>query len=315
MSASPRPWFRVAAWVALGLVSLGVTLGARRALVTRFSQLRETRDSYALPPPEQAVVMSLGYRAAIADLIYAHVLVSYGLHFGEKRRFEHVANYLDTVVTLDPTFARPYLFADTLLIMQPEPARRIDYLAARDLLRRGTRALPYHQRLWFTAGQFLAYLAPPNLGDDPALAEEFRQEGAALLARACELASDNTSIPHHCLAAAGLLNKAGKREALIQMLTRTLAVNDDPQVREAALAALSRWVGEDERDAYAQRARAFENEWQSDLPYVSKEKLLLLGRRVPLASCAGPGRWSAPECRFAWADWAEPTDTPAPATP
>jgi tetratricopeptide (TPR) repeat protein len=290
-------------WAGL-VLSVGLLLPVRDALFERFSTLTETRDNYALPPPDQSVVMSLGHRSAMADLIYAHTLVSYGLHFGEKRRFEYAGDYLETVMTLDPTFAQPYVFADTLLTLQPVPARQEDYLRARELLLRGTRALPYHQRVWFTAGQFLAYLAPTRL-EDPKLAEQFRQEGARLLARACELASDNRAIPHHCLAAAGLLNQSGKREALIQMLTRTLAVNDDPAIRERALAALSRWVGERERERHARRLGAFTDAWQSDLPHVSQEKLLLLGPPHSSWRCVGLERAGAHECRTTWLGWAQ----------
>ena len=49
------------------------------------------------------------------------------------------------------------------------------------------------------------------------------------LARACELASNNVNIPYGCIAVAAQLNKEGQREALILMLSRTLAVNDDPE--------------------------------------------------------------------------------------
>lgn len=292
----------------------GVIAWSRAGLVERFAKLRETRDTYALPPPEQAVVLSLGYRSAMADLVYAHTLVAYGLHFGEKRRFEYVGNYLETVMTLDPDFVQPYLYADTLLTLQPEPPRQEDYLKARELLLRGTEQLPYHQRLWFTAGQYLAYLAPPHI-EDEALAEQFRRDGARLLSRACELMTDNEAIPYHCITAAGMLNKAGEREALIQMLTRTLAVNDDEQIRTKALAALSHWVGEREQEQYAARLSEFREGWQRVLPHVSKEKVLLLGPPHDTFACVGQGSMGVgadpegdgseePECWSSWAAWA-----------
>jgi tetratricopeptide (TPR) repeat protein len=280
---------------------------ARSWLVESFAKLRETHDTYALPPPEQTVVFSLGYRSAVADLVYAHTLVAYGLHFGEKRRFEYAGEYLDTAITLDPKFAQPYLYADTLLILEPEPPRLEDYQKARELLLRGTRELPYNQRLWFTAGQYLSYLAPPNL-DDPALAEQYRREGARLLSRACELMTDNEAIPYHCIAAASILNKAGKREALIQMLTRTLAVNDDEEIRKRALGALSRWVGEREEEQYAARLSSFNDDWQEELPQVSKEKALLLGPSYPTFACAGRVGSSDADCAITWAAWARQYD-------
>src|SRR5262245_10093935 len=99
----------------------------RPSLAARYHQLRVTGDVYPFGSPEQVVVESLGYRAALADAIFAHVRVSYGLHFQEHRRFEFVGDYLDTVTTLDPTFRDPYRYADTLLVLSPEAPRPADY--------------------------------------------------------------------------------------------------------------------------------------------------------------------------------------------
>ncbi len=264
---------------------MGVWL-VRGQVAAQYHRLQVTSDTYALPSPEQTVVMSLGFRSAAADFIYAHMLVSYGLHFQERRRFEHVGRYLDTINTLDPTFAQPYLFADTLLTLQPTPPRREDYERAREVLLRGTRALPYHQELWFVAGQFIGYIAPPHLGD-PQLAEQWRTEGAKLLARACELATNNLRIPRHCIVAASLLNSAGEREALIQMLSRTLAVQDDPEVTELALGALRKWTGQQYVEDRQQRLRAIDELWQRNLPHVAKDQFLLLGPVVDVLECVG----------------------------
>jgi hypothetical protein len=301
-------------WVpAAVLVASGFTLAQVRApLAAAYAAESEGSESYALPGPEGTQLLSLGYRSAVADFIYAHVLVSYGMHFQQQRRFEHVGDYLDTLTTLDPEFAQPYLFADTLLTIQPTPAEEADYDKARELLLRGTRALPYNQELWLVAGQFIAYVAPARLAD-PAKREAWKLEGAGVLARACELATQNRNIPYHCVAAATLLNRAGQREALITMLTRTLAVNDDEEIQKLALASLGSWVGEREREQYQARARAFTDRWQTDLPFVSKEQQLLLGPRTEPLRCVGvatPARGNGADdpCVTTWAMWSEAFD-------
>ncbi len=285
--ASKRPTARPPWGSILVLLLCAVGLwGVRSEAAERFDRLTTKSDTYALPSPEQTVVLSLGYRAAVADLIYAHTLVSYGLHFQERRRFEHVGDYLETVNALDPTFAQPYLFADTLLTLQPEAPRPQDYVRAREVLERGIEALPYHQELWFVAGQFIGYIAPPHLGDAEQ-ARRWRVDGARLLARACELATDNVRIPRHCIVAASLLNDAGEREALIQMLSRTLAVQDDPEVRELALGALQQWTDQQRADDRRQRLQALDQLWQRDLPHVAKDQFLLLGPRLDVLRCVG----------------------------
>jgi tetratricopeptide (TPR) repeat protein len=270
----------------LTLLAASLQAWVQPELAEAFSKLRVTEDSVALAAPEQTIVLSLGYRAALADLIYSHLLVDYGAHFQEKRRLALAADTLDTVVELDPTFLEPYLYGDTLITLQPEPPREQDYDRARALQERGTRNLPYEQRVWFIAGQFVGYLAPPRFSDQKKK-EEWRLAGARMLARACELASQDAAIPYHCLAAATVLNRAGQREALIEMLQRTLAVNDDPEVREQAMRTLATWGGEQEGERAQLQASRFEHLWRSELGFASKGLTLLVGPSVDAARCAG----------------------------
>lgn len=282
-------------------VGVGVS---REALAKRYASVKASADTYALPEPEQLKVLTLGYRSAIADLIYAHLLVDYGLHFQDHRRFEFAGEYLDTITELDPAFEQVYFYVDALLTLQPVPASEKDYDKAREIMLRGTRRFPYSQELWLTTGEYLAYLAPSNL-KDKAKAEQWRLEGARTMARACELASDNPNIPYQCINAAGLLNQSGQREALIQMLTRTLAVNDDPEIRAQALRALKNWVGERQREKFESRDSKFQNLWARDLPQVSKERMLLLGQRVDPERCAGLETGSKQSCASSWRRWSE----------
>jgi hypothetical protein len=179
-----------------------------------------------------------------------------------------------------------------------------DYQKAREILKRGMEALPYSAQLWSTAGQFLAYLAPANL-PDAETRKQWRLEGAAALSRACELASDNSNIPYHCIAAATLLNNAGQREAMIQMLTRTLAVNDDEQIRKLALGYLRKAINEREQEKQRRRIDAFNAEWRAAFDFVSKDTVLVLGPSVDTAQCAGVSISRAQGCALSWRQWSE----------
>jgi tetratricopeptide (TPR) repeat protein len=274
----------------------------RPRLAADYARVRETSDIYGLPAPEHTLVVSLGWRAALADLLWGHVLVSQGLHFQAKRRFEFLGNYLDTINTLDPQFREPYRLADTLLTLQPVKARVQDHAKAREVLERGLAARPYDAALWSTAGQFVAYLAPQQLPES--MRQEWRLAGARMLARACELVTDNENIPYHCITAARLLSSGGQREATIQFLERLLAVNDDPEIRAMALNYLERAIGEREREQAEQRTARFREAWKSDLGFVSKDLMLVLGPRFDPFACAGVGRADAPECAATWKEWA-----------
>jgi tetratricopeptide (TPR) repeat protein len=295
--------------VALLLVlSAGAAIGVLQPVLNaRFHELRVTSDVYALPPPEQVVVASLGYRAALADVVYAHVLVAYGLHFQEKRRFEFVGEYLDTVNALDPTFRQPYRFADTLLVMSPVAPRLQDYEKAREILERGIKNLPFDSELWLTAGQYLAYLARPHLPDEK-MQNAWKLRGAEILSRACELASNNENIPYQCVTAARLFDVAGEREAAIESLRRILTVNDDPEIERLAYGYLSKYLSERERETQERRKKAFNDAWKHDLPFVSKDMVLILGPRVDTARCAGAESSDEAGCETSWVAWARNLD-------
>src|ERR1700690_2993990 len=114
------PRLLVATCVLLGVV---ISHSVRAGLARDFARARTKRDIYALPSPRQAVAFSLGYRSAMAELIFAHVLVESGLHIQEHRRFDTLGTYLETVVALDPQFSTPYRLADTLLTFQAAKVR------------------------------------------------------------------------------------------------------------------------------------------------------------------------------------------------
>jgi len=270
----------------------------RSPLNAAFLNTKNRDDVFALPPPGQAAAMSLGYRSALADLIFAHVLVSSGIHFQEKRSFEFVGKYLELVNALDPKFEAPYLMADSLITLQAKPVSSDAYRQARRILERGLVELPFSTDLWTTAGQFFAYLGPTG-GIEGKELQDWKLAGGRTLARACELASSKEAPSHGCIAAAGLLSKGGASEASQQFMNRMLAMNDDPKVLQFMSALLKKNVGSADHDRVQAHRTAFNQAWSSDLPFVSRGALLALGPSWDSAACAG----SRAECSTSWRAW------------
>ena len=190
--------------------------------------------------------------------------------------------------------------------MRPSPPTLEDYLGARRIQERGLEHLPYFTEIWSVAGQFAAYLAPSYLPKE--YRAEFKAAGARYLARACELASNNENIPYHCIAAARLLDKAGEREAMMRMLSSTLAVNDDPDIRRRALAYLEHAAGDRARERFSRRNDARAAVWKSTLPQASRNLLSLLGPGPEVWRCAGVEAARSPGCYTSWRDWGEASD-------
>jgi hypothetical protein len=238
--------------------------------------------------------MSLGYRAAAADLIFGHVLVAVGIHMTEKRLFEFAGHYLETINELDPKFRDPYRLSDAILTLQTVRVPEEMYRQARAIVLRGTRELPYDQELHLSGGQFLAYLASSGL-TNPREIEAFRQEGARLLARACELIGTNENVPYHCITAAMLYSEAGNRAASQAFLERFLTVVDDPSLRRLAEAKLAQLGASSQSESQRHYQRLLEL-WQPDLPFVTRVEINSLGPRFDPAACAGLARAGSAEC-------------------
>ncbi len=272
-------------------LGLGCVHGVRAGLARDFSHVRQRYDIHSLPSPERAVVFSMGYRSALADLLFAGTLVESGLHLQAHRPFETVVERLDVVLKLDPKLATVYRFADTLVTFQARGVGRKEYFAARRLLEQGMRELPYDGELYLSAGQFMAYVAPPNLlkTESPEVVAEWRSAGARAMVRACELSGGQQNIAFQCVTAASLLRKSGEVEALERFVERVLAVTDDPEIQRQALTSLERATSEHRRELMSQRRDRSAARKKADIAFVKRDLYLLLPPPSDVWRCLAPG--------------------------
>lgn len=288
------------------VLAAAVGIGAVRAPAADAERkVKEGSDVYVLPPPEQVATLSLGYRSALADLLWAHVLVSQGLHTMERRRFENLTLLLDAINTLDPTFRDPYLFVDALITFQTSDTPHDEVIKARQIMERGAQHRPLDGELWLVLGQFVAFIAPAGYLKDEDEKKQWRLDGARYLARAAELGGGDSSLSWQALGGAGILGRAGEREAQIRFLQRTLAVTDDEDLKQTVRLQLDRLLGERAADAYARRLDSFNQLWRRDLPFVHKTTLLVLGPPHDPAYCAGGSHPDDPRCAPTWLDWSD----------
>jgi hypothetical protein len=291
----------------LGLVlASAAAIGAVRGTLASVHQhVKEESDVYVLPPPDQVVALSLGYRSALVDLMWAHVLVSQGLHTFERRRFENLSLFVDSINELEPTFREPYLLADALYTFQGFEPSHAEVLKAREVMERGSRELPSDGQLWLSLGQFVAFIGPGTYLTDENEAQQWRIDGARILARAAELGGENANITWQTLGAAGIFHRAGERDAEIRLRLRALAVTDDPELQERLRRELGKLLSEEQKEISIGLDRKLVDLWQRDLPFIPRGTMLVLGPPVEPARCAGPGHERDPACAFSWKSWAE----------
>ena len=277
-------------------------------LAERVAAVKEQDESYSLPPPDQLPALSLGYRSALADLLWARVLVTQGMRISEHRRFDNGALYFRSIFALEPTFREPYLMLDAILTFGAVRASIEDVKDTRALFELGMRERPNDAQLFLTAGGFLAYIAPGYLPEEDRT--EWRLLGGRILARAAELATGQEGLQWHALAAAGVLNRNGERDAAVSFLERTYEITEDPEIREEILKQLRAMRADEAAERARGSARRFEETWRGEFPFVSRALILLLGPRADPAACAGPGRAEQPACARDWRSWAERASAP-----
>jgi len=280
--------------IAIVLVGvLGIALVQPR-MATDFHAVRQRDDVFLLPPPSQLRAMTLGYKAAAVDVLWAKLILEYGLHWQEKRAFTDVTRYIDGILALEPDFPPIYDFVDTILLypMAGVSASEADARTIRRYLERGTRERPYDPKVWVRYGQFVAFMGPLYLTDKSEI-ERWRTDGAMGLARGVELGAD----AQRSLAASTILSKSGERQATIDHLQRAYAMTDDPEMREQFMLKLRVL----QADADAERAITFvDRELRAHYPFLGRGAGLLIGPRRSTTACAGPASYSRRGCARDW---------------
>lgn len=272
--------------VALGLAVLLISF-SRPRVAGMHKELGADTDIYAIPQEDQLLLLSLGYRAAMADLLFGRTMVQAGVHFSEHRVFHHLDAYLKGIIALDPKYLDVYVYADTLLnlstvVMPPENLR-----IARDIQERGLKEFPHDPQLWLSVGQFIAYLAPQRLPENEDK-REWRLTGARIIEHACHIWSKHEVLPDVCMSSATLFSREGETDAAIRSLERLIAIADDERVRSRAMEKLRRLSGERAARKVEQSTRTLDGLRAQDLPSVSRLRYQLLSPPFDVAGCLGP---------------------------
>lgn len=305
--------------VVLGLafvVGLAGTFASQLPVREMSLRLAEESEVYLLPPPEQLQLASLGHRAALADVLWAKVLVTQGLRLEQRRRFETVGAYLDAIIELDPKFREPYRLSDTLLTFQAVEVPTSEVYKARKVLERAVQELPNDAELWLQLGQFVAFIAAPSYLKDPAEQDRWRVEGAHYLARAAELGASDPNIQWQALGGVGILRRSGEREAAIAFLERTLATTQDDELKEKLRAQLKAYQDERLVERWETRKKAFSAVWRESYPGRSQDFVLMIGppqRPDVCAGGAGSTHHDEAVCAPDWAAWAQRVTPELPA--
>ncbi len=255
--------------VAVGYVTRELRLTGFRA----HQKSQSYEDRYYLPPARWLPLMSLGFRAALADLIWCRSLVYFGEEMVHKGAVKYAFDYTDAVLALDPDFRAAYIWIGTASLYRTVDSPYRDGLRASSYLKRAAARWPNDGDLHWRYGGYLRFELAPLLEEGPekerlvALATPHLAVAASLGAGPAWLALNSSS----------LLERVGQTEQAIRHLEEvygTVQNEKTKEVIEQRLAALrSRAFVEALRTA----TKAFEDERRASYPYLSPGLFLLLG--------------------------------------
>ena len=257
------PVSRLAPWIlAAGFAALAHLVHGR--VLERQAEAPPEFDVLYVPPAEHLVPMAMGYREALADLIWVRALIYSGENLGAAQ-IEATGRYVDAIVGLAPRFRRAYLWGGITAVYSGQATiDRPMVDRAIDIYRRGVAQFPESHELLYPFGMLLVTQVPSTPGYDAAERETLRQEGIEAIRRAAAFGADPLVRQY----AATLIAEHGERELAIQFLESQLAQAEDEDHRRMLRSKLSALGGKGAADSVDRVRRDFSREHQVRAPYL-----------------------------------------------
>lgn len=249
--------------VAIVAAALGVGALHEEVLERRAEFPRE-EDLLYLPAPSHLRTMSVGYREALADLIWIRALIFAGSHIGDEQ-ITWSDNYVEAITHLAPRFHRPYLWGGiTAVYSGSAQVDREMVERAAALYRTGLEQFPESHELHYTLGMLLLHQAPstPGFSEDELAA--LREEATDAIRKAAAFGADPLVRQY----AATLITRQAGDEMAIQFLETQLMDAEDEDLRRMLRTKLRELVGEGRSAAVEKVRTEFIAERDARAPYV-----------------------------------------------
>ncbi|NVB42254.1 hypothetical protein G6O69_30805 [Pseudenhygromyxa sp. WMMC2535] len=258
------------------LALLFVTLTGLTALSHGFVRLDRDAfprdaDVYYLPPPQHLEAMSLGYREALADLIWIRAVIFTGERTGATN-YAWIIEYLEAIYSLAPRFRKPYAWGGVVFIYSGEAINYEMVDRAVTLYRRGVEAFPEDHELLFALGMLLTRDVQTTPGYDEAEREQAMEEGVALIRKSAAFGAP----PLVRQLAATLVSEGGADQLNIQFLEQQLLQAEDEDHRRLLKIKLQALIGEAGFEAIEKTRAQFEATHRAEYPYIPPDLFALI---------------------------------------
>lgn len=279
---------RIAAAAVIAGVAFVGARGARHLAAEQLAGESAPNTPYT-PAAATAPFFSLGYREALADILYVRLRGYFGSYYGTTG--EGIVSLADAIVALDPKFYRAYDYAANAATMAEAGVDQAALLRAISLLERGMQEFPKDWQLPLLAGQI--YLQDLKTSD-PQQRRAWDERGVLLV----ESAIRKPGAPQKAaMYAAQIRTKLGEHERAVEGLKELLLTSHDAALRTALLKRLADLEAADATEVGLEiltARKTFERKWRAERPAVPATMYILVGPEIPrrfdLADLATGGR-------------------------
>lgn len=258
------------------LAGLGVAARELRlSAVEHYRGSQRYEDIYYLPPPNWLPVLSLGFHAAAADLIWCRSLVYFGEELVQRGAIKYAFDYTDAILALDPDFRSAYEWIATAALYKSADVSLKEGLRAASYVKRALARWPNNGQLHWRYGSVLRFELAPLMKPGPEK-ERLIAQATPHLATAASLGAGP---PWLALNSAGLMQRLGKTEQAIRHLEEVYGTVQDEFTKRAIEERLAELRSQTFVEALKTANLAFEQSRLASYPYLSPGLFLLVGER------------------------------------
>jgi hypothetical protein len=266
------------------IAALAGVWSLRSRAMNQYLATQTYEDIYYLPPPDWLEVMSLGYRRALADLIWLRALVYFGDEFMNEGEVKHVHNYGESMLKLDPDFRRVYSWVGVAGVYTPKGSPPEFIEQAVDVLRRGVQRFPNDGDLAWDAGATIMYELLPHLPKDDPSRARLEAEGNEHMMAAARLGAGPDWL---VITNATSLRKLGENDRELRHLEEMYALVRDTKVKAEIEVRLSQLRDEAYAEAFRRANEEFEERRLAEFPYMPSALYFFVAD--PIESSVGVG--------------------------
>lgn len=245
------------------VLAAAVVMVAHRQLIAARSAFPDTYDVSYVPPAYALVPMSLGYREALADLLWMRALIFTGSRLEGNDRAA-IGRYFDAITTLAPRFHHAYTWGGVTFVYSGTAV--IDRPAVDDAIavyRRGLQQFPESHQLLYPLGMLLLHQVRSTPGYTAQERTTMAAEGAELIRRAAAYGADPLVRQY----AATLIREHAGDQLARQFLESQLATAESEDYRRVLLKKLADLGGETDVAALETVRQTFSAEHRALMPY------------------------------------------------